>query len=57
MTVEGLKATKVLASEGVKVNVTLIFSANQHFWQQEQVQHMYHHSLDVWMIFHSRVLI
>ena len=29
MTVEGLKATKVLASEGVKVNVTLIFSANQ----------------------------
>ena len=29
MTVEGLKATKVLASEGVKVNVTLIFSASQ----------------------------
>jgi transaldolase len=29
MTVEGLKATKVLASEGTKVNVTLIFSANQ----------------------------
>ncbi|MCR5587652.1 MAG: fructose-6-phosphate aldolase [Lachnospiraceae bacterium] len=29
MTVEGLKATKVLASEGVKVNVTLIFTANQ----------------------------
>ena len=29
MTVEGLKATKVRASEGVKVNVTLIFSANQ----------------------------
>ena len=29
MTVDGLKATKVLASEGVKVNVTLIFSANQ----------------------------
>ena len=29
MTVEGLKATKVLASEGIKVNVTLIFSANQ----------------------------
>ena len=25
MTVEGLKATKVLASEGIKVNVTLIF--------------------------------
>ena len=29
MTVEGLKATKVLASEGIKVNVTLIFNANQ----------------------------
>ena len=29
MTVEGLKATKVLASEGVAVNVTLIFTANQ----------------------------
>ena len=28
MTVEGLKATKVLSSEGIKVNVTLIFSAN-----------------------------
>lgn len=29
MTAEGLKATKVLAAEGIKVNVTLIFSANQ----------------------------
>ncbi|MDL2323757.1 fructose-6-phosphate aldolase [Ruminococcaceae bacterium OttesenSCG-928-A16] len=29
MTVEGLKATKTLASEGIKCNVTLIFSANQ----------------------------
>ncbi|BBF43819.1 transaldolase [Lachnospiraceae bacterium KM106-2] len=29
MTEEGLKATKVLTSEGIKVNVTLIFSANQ----------------------------
>ena len=29
MTIEGLKATKVLASEGIKVNVTLIFSPNQ----------------------------
>ena len=27
--VEGLKATKVLASEGIKTNVTLVFSANQ----------------------------
>ncbi len=29
MTVEGLKATKVLSSEGIRCNVTLIFSANQ----------------------------
>lgn len=29
MTVEGLKAVKQLASEGIKTNVTLIFSANQ----------------------------
>lgn len=29
MTAEGLKAVKVLASEGIKTNVTLIFTANQ----------------------------
>ena len=29
MTVEGLKATKVLSSEGIKCSVTLIFTANQ----------------------------
>ena len=29
MTVEGLKAIKVLSSEGIKTNCTLIFSANQ----------------------------
>lgn len=29
MTVEGLKATKALSSEGIKTNVTLIFNANQ----------------------------
>lgn len=29
MTVEGLKACKVLSSEGIKINVTLIFTANQ----------------------------
>ena len=29
MTAEGLKAVKVLSSEGIKTNVTLIFSANQ----------------------------
>lgn len=29
MTFEGLKATKILSSEGIKTNVTLMFSANQ----------------------------
>ena len=29
MTVEGLKAVRVLSGEGIKTNVTLIFSANQ----------------------------
>jgi len=29
MTIEGLKATKILSEEGIKTNVTLIFSANQ----------------------------
>ena len=29
MTTEGLKACKVLTSEGIKTNVTLIFTANQ----------------------------
>ena len=29
MTVEGLKACKTLSSEGIKVNMTLIFTANQ----------------------------
>ena len=29
MTVEGLKACKVLSKEGIKTNLTLVFSANQ----------------------------
>ena len=29
MTVEGLKACKVLSQEGIKTNVTLVFTANQ----------------------------
>ncbi len=29
MTVEGLKAVKVLSAEGIKTNVTLVFSSNQ----------------------------
>ena len=51
MTVEGLKAVKVLAAEGIKTNVTLIFNATRRFLQQEQAHHSYHHSWDVWMIF------
>ena len=45
MTVEGLKAVKVLTAEGIKTNVTLVFTANQALLQQEQVLHMYRHSL------------
>ena len=30
MTVEGLKAVKVLSSEGIKTNVTLIFRSEEH---------------------------
>ena len=40
MTVDGLKAVKVLSSEGIKTNVTLIFTANQVL--------MYLRSWDVW---------
>lgn len=29
MTIEGLKAVKVLSAEGIRINVTLIFTANQ----------------------------
>ena len=49
MTAEGLKATRVLSAEGIKVNVTLIFTANQappscrRFWAG-------------WMTFPSRAL-
>lgn len=35
MTVEGLKAVKVLSSEGIKTNVTLIFTANQALLAEE----------------------
>ena len=51
MTVEGLKAVKVLTAEGIKTNVTLIFNANQALLAARAGAHMYHHSLDVWTIF------
>ena len=59
MTVEGLKAVKVLSAEGIKTNVTLIFTGFLQFkhsqqtrlyWLQEQVLHMYPHSSADWMI-------
>ena len=37
MTVEGLKAVKLLSSEGIKTNVTLIFTANQALLAAEAV--------------------
>lgn len=51
MTVEGLKAVKVLSSEGIKTNVTLIFTANQALLAAEPGHPMYPHSLEDWMIF------
>ncbi len=56
MTVEGLKATKVLSSEGIKVNVTLIFSANQALLAA-RAGDMCPLSLEDLMIYHSRALI
>ena len=56
MTVEGLKAVKVLTAEGIKTNVTLIFTANQALLQQEQELLMFLRSLDVWMTFLQREL-
>lgn len=49
MTVEGLKAVKVLAAEGIKTNVTLIFLQTRHCLQPEQGQPMYLRSWGVWM--------
>lgn len=51
MTVEGLKAVKVLSAEGIKTNVTLIFSANQALLAAGQVQPTYLRSLEESMIF------
>ena len=46
MTAEGLKATKALSAMGIR-----------HFFQQEQVQHMFLHSLEDLMIFLHQVWI
>ena len=56
MTAEGLKAVKILSAEGVKTNVTLIFTAAQALLLQEQAQTMSLPSWDVWMIFLRREL-
>ena len=51
MTVEGLKAVKVLTAEGIKTNVTLIFTANQRFLRRGPEPHMFPRSWEDWMIF------
>ena len=56
MTVEGLKAVKVLSSEGIKTNLTLIFQQIRQFLLQMQVLHMFHLSLADLMISASRAL-
>ena len=55
MTVEGLKAVKVLSAEGIKCNVTLIFSANQALLAARAGAAYDPHSLEDLMIYHSRV--
>lgn len=40
MTLEGLKAVKILSNENIKTNVTLIFRQPKHFLQQRQVPHI-----------------
>ena len=49
-TPEGLAATKILTADGIKTNVTLIFSASQALMAAKVVQHMYLHLLEESMI-------
>ena len=46
MYTEGLAATKILTADGIKTNVTLIFSASQALMAAKLVQHMYLHLLE-----------
>ena len=55
MTVEGLKACKVLTAEGIKTNVTLILLQTRHCWLQEQAQPTCPRSLADWMTSPCRV--
>lgn len=48
MTVEGLKACKVLTAEGIKTNVTLVFTAAQAL-SRVQALPTYPRSWAVWM--------
>ena len=46
MTPDGLKACKSFSSQGIPVNVTLIFSANQAYLLQNLEQNMLVHLLE-----------
>jgi transaldolase len=48
MTLDGLKATRILTEEGTGVNVTLCFSAAQAILAAKAGQDTYHHSSDAW---------
>ncbi len=50
MTADGLKACKSLSSEGIPVNVTLIFSPIKLYLLQNLVQNMLVHLLEDWMM-------
>lgn len=56
MTVDGLKAVKVLAAEGIKTNVTLDLASIRLYLQLMQGQPMCHLLLEDWMTSISRVL-
>ena len=43
LTVEGLKACKLLSSDGFTVNVTLCFQLHRQYWHQRQELHIFHH--------------
>ena len=55
MTAEGLKAVKVLSAEGIKTNVTLIFTANQALLAARAGASMFPRSWEDWMIFQQMV--
>jgi Transaldolase len=49
--IEGLRATKILSAQGIKVNMTLIFLLLKPFWQPKPAQLLSAHLLAGWITF------